>query len=121
MARYQTAVAEPSSTAVADTAETLSTAVAETAVAEPLSTAVAEKASDTEATPDCHMKGELPNLKPHAPAIAIELCIGDDAMHDDEATPSVASATPSVVSKIVLYRSVSPRYSTFFSCNETNR
>ena len=90
-------IAETLSTAVA---ETLSTAVAETtAVVETLSTAVAEKASEKEATPDCPMQEELPNLKPPAPAPAIDLCIEDDAMHVD--VHSVAPATPSVASVAV--------------------
>ena len=129
----ETAVAEPLSTAVADTAETLSTAVAETAaaetpaaavaetavaeprfnrsrrhrgnasnrsretaVAEPLATAVAEKASDKEAALGCLMQEDMQSLKPLAPAIAIGVRTEDDAMHVDEATPSVASVEPSV-------------------------
>ena len=107
----ETAVVETGvvETGVAETG-VAETAVAETAVAETIATAVAETAvvdtAEKEATPDCPMQEALPNMKPPAPAAAIDLCIGDDAVHVDEATAvadtavaDTAVATPSVDSK----------------------
>ena len=103
----ETAVVE---TGVTETvvAETISTAVAETAVAETTATAVAETTVvdtvEKEVTLDCPMQEALPNMAPPPPAAAIDLCIGDDAVHVDEATAvaGAAVATPSVDSKKIV-------------------